>query len=167
MTSTPTRFTAQRLLRWGLIVFLAICLPLQAVSALMAEMLGARHSHTSLSSLSSSGAGLALDPMAGWRDFRRVQHDGAHAHAHAHATGARHHHDHDDQSVVAEEAAGFEDGASTDRVQTAGAFVCLAANGTPPLPPPAAAFGTAWRTLAGASVPTPCPWRIERPPSRA
>ena len=144
-------------LRWAVIVCLALCLPLQAVSALMAGMLGARHAHTSPSS----------DPMADWRDFRRVQHDGAHAHAHAHATGARHHHDHDDRSVVAEEATGFEDGAPTDRVQTAGACVGLASDGTPPLPPPAAALGTAWRTQARGSLPSPCPWRIERPPSRA
>ncbi|RZL61354.1 MAG: hypothetical protein EOP81_17265 [Variovorax sp.] len=135
----------------------------------MAEMLGAWHSHKLQSSLSSLGADLALDPMAGWRDFRRVQHDGAHAHAHAHAhaTGERHHHDHEDWSVVAEEVAGLEDGASTDRVQTVGAFVCLATDGTSPLPAPAAVFGTAWPALGRASVPSPCPWRIERPPTRA
>ena len=110
--------------RWLITACLMVCLPLQAISASVAGLLGAKHSH-----LASSVDAAPVDPMAGWMDFRRVQHDhlaepGAHpaTHAQMHAHGSRHHHDATDLSVKNEEPAGLSDNTAL-AVQAAGASI--------------------------------------------
>lgn len=154
------------LCRWLITACLMVCLPLQAISASVAGMLGARHSHQTRS------ADIApLDPMAGWLDFRRVQHDHlveagspAATHAQMHAQGSRHHHERSDASVVKQELAGLDDGPTADGAQASAAFLFIPAPTGARIAPATEAFGAAWRSAASRSVGNPFPWRIERPP---
>ena len=158
------------LVQWLIVAILAVSLPLQAVSAAVISMLGARHTHRA----EVTERIVATDPhdsMGGWRDFRRAQYDDLHghsradAHEHAHALGLRHHHQLGDASVIQEDASDFADGGlSTDAAQGGASFLFMAAGNVAELPPPSEAFGKAWGTPKSAAPGTSDPRRIERPP---
>ena len=161
--------TTLHLCRWLITACLMVCLPLQAISASVAGLLGARHSH-----VPASVEIAPIDPMAGWMDFRRVQHDhlvepGARppTHAQMHAHGSRHHHEATDASVQKEEPAGLSDNPSVDGAQASAAFIFLAAPANARLPAASESFGAAWQSAASRRPGVPMPWRIERPPQAA
>ncbi|MEB0111588.1 hypothetical protein QN397_09510 [Variovorax sp. RTB1] len=167
---------AFRLLQWMVVAILAVSLPLQAVSASVTAVLGARHTHRA-EVTERIVASDAKDSMSGWRDFRRMQYSNARshshdraeaqaeAHEHAHALGLRHHHQLDDTSVILDDAFDFADrGDSTDTAQASASFVFMAASNDVDLLPPPEAFGKAWRAARSVAPGSADPWRIERPP---
>ncbi|WP_179107046.1 hypothetical protein [Variovorax sp. KK3] len=161
---------AHRVARRLVVVCMIVCLPLQAASAIVAGLLGPRHSHAV-----NAPDGGAHDPMAGWRDFRRVQHDelavaaarDEAAHVFAHEAGVRHHHAHDDASVMLEEPPGLEAGLAADVAQGSASFLFLAAASGERIPVPTATADAAWATWTQAAMPPAHVRRIERPPCRA
>ncbi len=163
----PTLRIAWRTLQWAVVWMLAVCLPLQAVSAAVSAMLGARHTHRAPVT-EQVAANDPLDPMAGWRDFRRMQYGGvdrhALSHAHAHETGARHHHEAGDASVVAQDASDFERGLATDPAQASASFLFMAATRVADVPPSPEALAVRWRGPSAVAPGNPDPRRIERPP---
>ena len=166
----PTLGAAFRLLQWLIVAILAVSLPLQAVSAAVTSLVGARHTHRA----EMTGRIVATDPhdsMGGWRDFRRAQYGDLHGnsrvdtHEQAHALGLRHHHQLGDASVIQEDASDFADvGLSTDAAQASASFLFMAAGNVAELPPPSEAFGKAWGTPRSPAPGNADPWRIERPP---
>ena len=165
----PTRRIAMRFLQSLIVVILSVCLPLQAVSAAVTAMLGARHTHQGPvgEQVVANGSRDLNDLMVGWRDFRRMQYGDAHSHLHerAHALGMRHHHQFDDASVVKDDASSFSGGgAPTEATQVSASFLFMAANGALDLPPSPEAFGVPWDAARCVVPGNPDPWRIERPP---
>lgn len=159
--------TTLHFFRWLITVLLMVCLPLQAISASVAGMLGARHSHELVR---GSEAG-TVDPMAGWLDFRRVQHDhlveasaSAATHTRMHAQGSRHHHERSDASVVKQELSGLDDGPGADGAQASAAFIFMAAPVGARIAPATESIGANWRSAGSRPPGHPFPWRIERPP---
>lgn len=164
-----TRRIALRFLQWSIVLILAVCLPLQAVSAAVTAMLGARHTHQAPTSeqLVPNGSHDLNDPMTGWRDFRRMQYGDAHSHSHerAHALGMRHHHQLDDASVVKDDASDFSGGgAPAEAAQVSASFLFMTASHAVDVPPSGEAFGVAWNAARAVVPGNPDPWRIERPP---
>ncbi|AMM24439.1 hypothetical protein AX767_08805 [Variovorax sp. PAMC 28711] len=159
--------TVARALQWLIVCLLAVCLPLQAASAAVTAMLGARHTHR-VPVVKQLVANDPQDPMAGWRDFRRMQYGGvdrhALSHAHAHETGARHHHEAGDASVVAEDASDVERGPATDLGQASASFLFMAATRVADLPPSPEALAVRWNGAGAVTPGNPDPRRIERPP---
>ncbi len=166
----PTR-AAARALQWLVVWLLAVCLPLQAASAAVTAMLGARHTHRSPVAVQVV-ANDPQDPMAGWQDFRRMQHGGvdrhslslSQSHAHAHEAGLRHHHDVGDDSVVAEDASGVDRGLSSDPAQASASFLFMTTSGAADVPPPREARAVLWGRAGAVAPGNPDPRRIERPP---
>lgn len=147
---------------------LLVCLQLQACVATVALVLGSRHTHQN-----SALQVAVLDPMAKWQDFRRVSQDDSTRssrqasdakHALLHQHGARHHHDAADTSVVKDAAALIEEAVATEFAQTDAGAVCIKAAQTPDIAPAMEIFRNRWVTAALPSIPSPRPWRIERPP---
>lgn len=155
---------ARRASRWLIIAILAVSLPMQALSAVVTSMLGARHTHRAEIKLLSVATDLQ-DSMRGWRDFRRMQYAEAEVHDRAHALGLRHHHQRSNTSVIPDDASAFGNGgASSDTAQTSASFLFMAASSAIQLPPPSETFGTAWGFATSDAVGNVDPWRIERPP---
>ncbi len=155
---------ARLLLLWLVTACLAVGLPLQSVSAAVAGVLGPRHAH-----LTAEPHSRAPDPMAGWKDFRRADHNhGAPsarpAQAHSHDAAARHHHDPLDESIIGLDALSDGDAAPAEIAQASASFVFVAAAGLALLPQPAQAIDGAWRMSSAQPFSSQYPRRIERPP---
>lgn len=152
------------LMLWLVTACLTVGLPLQSVSAAIAQMLGSRHAHRT-----PEPSRQAEDPMAGWKDFRRADHShgastGMPAHTHFHETGSRHHHDAVDESVINLEAPADRDGGPAEILQAGASFVFVAAEGLAQIPQPIEAIEDAWQTLPAQPFSSQYPRRIERPP---
>ncbi|MET0543738.1 MAG: hypothetical protein ABWZ88_18495 [Variovorax sp.] len=140
---------------WLVVGVLAVCLPLQAVSAAVASLLGARHSHRA-----AIVEQVVEDNGAGESRMHGI------THGQAHRLGIRHHHDFDDPSVLFEEpGTDIADGGPSSEATPAGAsFVFVPAAGAANLAPAPEACTTAWRKCDAALPTSPDPQRLDRPP---
>jgi len=111
--------------------------------------------------------------MLGWHDFRRVsQDDSTRAtrqaveaeHAFLHQHGMRHHHNAGDSSVVKDDAALVEEGATSELAQFDAGTVYIKAALTPDIASAVEIFRSQWITPLRPSITSPRIRRIERPP---
>jgi hypothetical protein len=164
--SLRTLQAAKKIMQRLIVGILVVCLPLQAVSATVTAMLGARHSHQ-MPVTQRTAATEPTDPMSGWRDLRRMQYGDAHipSHERVHALGLRHHHYLGDSSVIQEDASELADGGlSTDTVQASASILFMAGSSAVDVPPPSETPGEAWDIPGSVAPGAPDPRRIERPP---
>ena len=157
-----------RVVQWLITVVIAICLPLQAVSASVNAVLGVRHTH-SAPDVESSEAIEAQDPMSGWTDFRRAQYGYGYerddSHHRAHESGLRHHHDVGDASVIPDDASDTTaHGPSTDANQSTASFIFMPASAQSDLKTPLKVLVLVWGADSSRRLAPPDPWRIDRPP---
>lgn len=150
-----------RTARWFVCCCLAVALPLAGLSALLAGALGAVHFHHQPAAPTARDAG----PMAGWQDFRRVNHVAdSGVHLHEHVKLGRHHHDANDAGLVTVGAGERDDGVDGAATAAAGAIVLAAsAAASFDLPAPAAT-GVPWAAAAACRFESCAPRRLERPP---
>lgn len=147
---------------------LLVCLQLQACTAFIALILGSRHTHQE-----TAMQWVAQDSMEGWQDFRRASNDDSTRasrqaneanHASLHRQGLRHHHEATDSSVVKDESSRVEEAAASGFAQSDAGGLYIKAALTPRIAPAVEIFRSRWATASLASITSPRPWRIERPP---
>jgi hypothetical protein len=158
--STRRWHHSNRAARWFVCCCLALALPLGGLSALLAGALGAVHFHQP-----AAVAALESGPMAGWQDFRRLNHVAdSGVHLHDHAKLGRHHHDANDAGLVTVGAGEHDEG--VDGAATAAAIsIVLAASVTVSLDLPApSATGVPWAAAAACRFESCALRRLERPP---
>lgn len=151
---------SSRAARWLVCRCLALALPLCGLSTLLAGALGAVHFHQP-----AVVAALDAGPMAGWQDFRRLDHVAdSGVHLHDHAKLGRHHHDANDAGLVTVGAGEHDDGVEGAATVAAVAIV-LAASGAVSLQLPApSATGVLWVAAAACRFESCVLRRLERPP---
>ncbi|RYF35539.1 MAG: hypothetical protein EOO26_00285 [Comamonadaceae bacterium] len=156
------------MVKWLITVIVAICLPLQAVSASVNAVLGVRHTH-SAPAVELHESVDSQDPMSGWTDFRRAQYGYGYerddSHHRAHESGLRHHHEASDASVIPDEASDLTaHGPSNDASQASASFIFLPASGQSGLKTPLNVLVLVWGSGSAKHLAPPDPWRIDRPP---
>ena len=158
--STRRWHPRSRAARWFVCLCLAVALPLGGLSALLAGALGAVHFHQP-----AAVAAMDAGPMAGWQDFRRLNHlADSGVHLHDHAKLGRHHHDANDAGLVTVGAGEHDDGVD-GAATAAGAAVVLAGSSAVSLQLPAPlATGVLWAAAAACRFESCALRRLERPP---
>jgi hypothetical protein len=174
---------------WACLACVAFGLPLQALSAVLTDVLGPRHAHRTTASAShiADAADARYDVRRGHHEHRATStrgsmpdtrahaharpnadarvHASARVHAHAHALGLRHHHALDDTTRVNLEASGDGEGAPSAWLQMgSGVVMGVHAGRLAPLLRPVALLDAAWRRGVVQPFTSALPRRIERPP---
>ena len=159
MSQRRWRFST-RTSRWFVCCCLLVALPLCGLSTLLSTLLGPMHLHEP-----AAVAAVDAGSMAGWQDFRRVNHvTDSVVHVHDHSKLGRHHHDSTDAGLVIVGAGDHDDSTDGAAAGATGTIVMAASEAASLQLPAPSNDSLDWLAPAACQFQSCDSRRLDRPP---